>query len=112
MLSAIDRAKRRVILISLLIAFPATGFGQDTASTEADDPAARSIVEKADQVRFPTQGFQVDVDILTTRQGQRADARKYRILSKGNENTVVLTTEPAAERGQILLMKGRELWAF
>jgi len=38
--------------------------------------------------------------------------RKYRVLSKGNENTVVQVTEPAAERGQIILMKGRDLWVF
>ncbi len=37
---------------------------------------------------------------------------KYRVLSKGNENSVVMTTEPASERGQILLMKGRDLWIF
>jgi outer membrane lipoprotein-sorting protein len=34
------------------------------------------------------------------------------VLSKGPENTVVMVTEPASERGQILLMKGRELWVF
>jgi hypothetical protein len=27
------------------------------------------------------------------------------VLQKGNENTVVMTTEPASERGQILLMR-------
>src|SRR4030095_13057033 len=40
------------------------------------------------------------------------DQRKYRVLSKGNENTIVMVTEPAAERGQIMLMKGRDLWVF
>ena len=34
------------------------------------------------------------------------------MLSKGNENTVVMVTEPASERGQILLMRGRDLWIF
>ena len=38
--------------------------------------------------------------------------RKYRVLSKGNENTVVMVTEPSLERGQIILMKGRDLWVF
>jgi outer membrane lipoprotein-sorting protein len=38
--------------------------------------------------------------------------RKYRVLSKGNTNSVVMVTEPASERGQILLMKGRDLWVF
>jgi outer membrane lipoprotein-sorting protein len=78
----------------------------------ADAALAASIVEKADQVRFPGEGFEVGVTIATTTPGNPPDMRKYRILSKGNENTVVMTTEPASERGQIMLMKGRDLWIF
>ncbi len=73
---------------------------------------SRSILEKADQIRFPRESFQVDVSIRTTAPGQPAEMRKYRILSKGNENSVVMITEPADERGQTLLMKGRDLWVF
>lgn len=83
------------------------------ASAASDDAElAQNILEKADQIRFPRESFQVDVNINTTAPDQQADARKYRVLSKGNENSVVLTTEPASERGQILLMKGRDLWVF
>lgn len=79
----------------------------------ADDEAfARSIVEKADLVRFPAEGFQVDIVIDTTQPDQALETRKYRVLQKGNENTVVMVTEPASERGQIILMKGRDLWVF
>jgi outer membrane lipoprotein-sorting protein len=77
-----------------------------------DDAEARLIVEKADQVRFPTDGFQVDVTITTTGGGDSAEVRKYRVLAKSNTNSVVMVTEPASERGQILLMKGRDLWVF
>jgi outer membrane lipoprotein-sorting protein len=76
------------------------------------DLQAQAIVEKADQIRFPVEGFQVDVTITTMLADQTTDIHKYRVLSKGNENTVVMVTEPAAERGQILLMKGRDLWVF
>ena len=78
----------------------------------SDAELARSILEKADQIRFPRESFQVDVSINTTSPGQSADMREYRILSKGNENSVVMATEPASERGQIILMKGRDLWIF
>lgn len=79
----------------------------------ADDEAlAASILEKADLVRFPTGGFEVGVSIRTTSPGKDVETRKYRVLSKGNDNTVVMVTEPASERGQILLMKGRDLWVF
>ena len=82
-------------------------------SAESNDAElARSILEKADHIRFPRESFQVDVSINTTSPGQPTDMREYRILSKGNENSVVMATEPASERGQIILMKGRDLWIF
>ena len=77
-----------------------------------EDELAKSIVEKADQVRFPVDPFEVMVTITTTGGDQPAEERKYRIFAKGHENTAVMTTEPASERGQILLMKGRDLWLF
>jgi outer membrane lipoprotein-sorting protein len=77
-----------------------------------DDVRAKSILEQADQVRFPAHGFEVVVTITTTTSSGTADPRKYRVFSKGNENTIVLTTEPASERGQVMLMKGRDLWIF
>lgn len=85
-------------------------FAQEPVSK--DEKFARGIVERADRVRFPAGGFQVDVAITNFNNGQAAEARRYRVLSKGNENTVVMITEPAAERGQIILMKDRDLWVF
>lgn len=76
------------------------------------DEQAREILARADEIRFPTEGFQVDVDITSTSPNAEPESRKYRVLSKGNENTVVMILEPASERGQILLMKGRDLWVF
>lgn len=100
------------ILFLFLLTGPALTPAQQEAPTVPADPVARSIVEKADQVRFPTEPFQVDVDISTTRPGQAVEARKYRVMSKGNENTIVLTIEPASDRGQSMLMKGRDLWVY
>lgn len=88
------------------------GLAQDTTAASADEALARSIVDKADKVRFPAEGFQVDIVINSLKSDKDAEMRKYRVLSKGNENTVVQVTEPAAERGQIILMKGRDLWVF
>jgi len=76
-------------------------------------PDASALVAAADAARFPVESFQVDIDIVSRNaDSPDGDARRYRILSKGNENTVVLTMEPASERGQILLMRGRNLWVF
>jgi outer membrane lipoprotein-sorting protein len=97
------------IAIYLFIALP---FAQLASGQSDDAELARDILEKSDQIRFPREGFQVDVTVTTTAPGQPDDMHKYRILSKGNENSVVMTTEPASERGQTLLMKGRDLWIF
>lgn len=54
----------------------------------------------------------MDIAITTTRPEEENEVRKYRVLSKGNDHTVVMTTEPASERGQILLMREKDLWLF
>ena len=78
----------------------------------AAEPDPKEIVDTADQIRFPREGFQVDVTIASSSPDHDGEVRKYRILSKGNENTVVITTEPSSDKGQILLMKARDLWVF
>lgn len=82
------------------------------AAQDTSEPDAKTIVAKADQVRFPDAGFEVVVDIDSKLSGGNTESRKYKVLSKGNENTVVMVLEPASERGQIMLMKGRDLWIF
>jgi len=87
--------------------------GLGYAQTEpADDAVARLIVEKADQVRFPASAYEVGVGITTTHADGSAEFRKFKVLAKGNDNAIVMVTEPASEQGQILLMKGRDLWVF
>ncbi|MDB5816007.1 MAG: hypothetical protein JWN23_3124 [Rhodocyclales bacterium] len=94
----------RLVLISLASLTP--------VFATADDDAAKKLVETADRVRFPAEGFQVDINITSRAPNQSDELHKYRVLSKGNDNTIVMTVEPAADRGQILLMKARDLWLF
>ena len=93
-------------LLSIAVQMPHVAFAADP------EEVARNILKKADQIRFPLEAFQVEVAIKTSAPGQAVDLKKYRVLSKGNENTIVMVTEPAAERGQTMLMKGRDLWIF
>src|SRR6266480_68686 len=74
--------------------------------------SAQDILRRADEVRFPQQGFEVLVNIRTAQDGRTREERLFKVLSKGNENTLVLTLEQASERGQILLMRGHDLWLF
>jgi outer membrane lipoprotein-sorting protein len=113
-----DRAKRKIGIalvcwpfVGMLLFVPAVLTAQ-TDPNVGDDEFAKSIVEKADHVRFPVEPFEVAVAISTTDADRPADARRYRILAKGLDNTIVMTTEPASDRGQILLLKGHDLWIF
>lgn len=83
---------------------------EDAAGTAI---SAQSILERSDEIRFPRESFQVNVAIRTTSPGHpEEDLYRYQVLSKGNENSIVRITEPASERGQTILMKGRDLWVF
>lgn len=109
--------RRREAAIRLLIALlaPAVGapaYGAAEAAEAVEQERAQAILEKSDRIRFPRESFEVEVSITSKSAGGAEEPRKYRILSKGNDNTVVMITEPAAERGQIMLMKGRDLWVF
>src|SRR5215471_16803288 len=65
------------------------------------DQAARAILQKADEARFPSQGFEVGVLIRNFEGKEPTEAREYKVLSKGSDNTIVMTIQPASERGQI-----------
>jgi outer membrane lipoprotein-sorting protein len=80
------------------------------SSTQSD--LAREILTRAERIRFPERGFQVDIAITTTQPDNDPELRTYRILSNGNAQTLVQTTAPAIDRGQILLMRDHDLWAF
>ena len=97
-------ASRRLQAIMLALAL--SPLGATGAAPATSD--AKEIVKRADAIRFPQEGFQVDVSI-TGANGQ-GEPHEYRILSKGNERTLVLTLAPATERGQILLMRDKDLW--
>lgn len=79
---------------------------------EAEDDLAKSIVEKTDRIRFPQSGYQVNVKISSSAPGRDAEVREYEIFSKGNDRTIVRTLSPAADKGQVLLMRDRDLWIF
>jgi hypothetical protein len=90
---------------------PAALRAQVAPEAEKDELAAQAL-EKADQIRFPAESFEVEVAVTTFSDGKQTDTRLYRVLSRGNENTIVQVLEPASERGQAMLLRGRDLWIF
>lgn len=99
------------VLVAVFCA-PLAATAQQSTSAGAPSVSADEILRRADLVRFPQEGFEVSVDIRTSIDGRPSSEGVYKVLSKGNDNTLVLTLEPASERGQILLMKQRDLWVF
>ncbi len=94
------------LTISLLLSSIVSAENTDIAESP------QIILEKADQIRFPPKSFQVNVSIITSSPNHSDETWQYQVLSKGNKNSIVRITEPASERGQIMLMKDRDLWIF
>ena len=105
-----DTARCAAVTLALLLGCSAGSLRAEDVA--AGDVLARELLQRADLIRFPDGGFQVDVTITSTRPENEPDTRAYRILSKGNNQTLVQTTAPAVDRDQILLMRERDLWAF
>ena len=89
-------------------------------SIESSDALAQSVVEikpkelveKVDDVRFPKGGFEAEVRIVSAKPDEEKEERLYRVLARGADNSIVQVLEPAADKGQSILMKGRELWLY
>lgn len=77
-----------------------------------NEELAKNILLRADEIRFPRDPFQVNVRITTSTSEKQSPPEEFQILCKGNERTTVITTAPASERGQILLMRDQDLWFF
>ena len=90
-----------LILIAVLRAF-----------AQAQEISAEKIVAHADEIRFPQRSFEVRVVVTSTLRDREPDVKEYEILSRGIDRTIVRTTAPVSERGQALLMRGKDLWAF
>lgn len=104
----------RFSLCLAVLALLSTPGSASASADEGDAEArqAREVLARADRIRFPEEGFQVDITITTTTPDNEPEVRAYRILSKGNDQTLVQTTAPAVDRNQILLMREHDLWAF
>lgn len=90
----------------------ATDKAQTVPVSDEARAQARSIVQRADEIRFPRDSFAVEVRVSSTIRGEAQEPRRYQLMSRGSEDTIIQTLEPAVDRGQNMLMRGRELWMF
>lgn len=105
------RTNSYIASLSLVLAWGLVA-GQISFAYSAYDELAKAVIEKADRIRFPQNGYQVSVKITSNSPGRDVDSRDYEILSKGNDRTIVRTMSPAIDKGQVLLMRERDLWIF
>jgi hypothetical protein len=71
--------RRLFLLLGLLSPLIAARAGADeppAAAPAEEDPKARRMVEDADRIRFPGDGFQVDIAIVTTGNDRDPEERK------------------------------------
>lgn len=99
---------RALVLLGAMILSTLLGAG----AARAEEELARTLVEKADEIRFPKGSFEMEILVTSTKPDEDKEVRRYRVLSQGNEKSIVQVTEPASERGQNLLMRGRDLWLY
>jgi len=75
-------------------------------------PTAEEILLKADEVRNPQMDYTVLVQVTSLKPGRPPKKATYEVLVKGKEKTVIKTLSPPVERGQVLLMRGTQMWAY
>jgi outer membrane lipoprotein-sorting protein len=105
------RTVARHAVTALLLAVSAQAAPQ-TAPQEEPAVDAEALLAEADAIRFPRESFETQLRVVNYSGDSAGIAREYRVMSRGNDYTVVLTEEPASERGQALLMRERNLWIF
>ncbi len=96
------QAARLLALLAALVPVPAARAGA---------PDADALVAAADAIRFPTEAFQIQVRVTTSGRSS-PDVHEYQVLQKGHDQSVVRTLSPASEKGQVMLLKGADLWVF
>lgn len=78
----------------------------------AADLDANALVAAADAIRFPAEPFQVQVRVSSISTRGKNELHEYQVLQKGYDNSIVRTLLPVSEKGQVMLLKGADLWVF
>lgn len=82
------------------------------AETATEVTEASKLLQQADSIRFPRESFETLVTVTNHEDGKTGELYQYKVMSQGNDNTIVITQSPASARDQKLLLRGRDLWIF
>lgn len=75
----------------------------------SQDLSAKEIIEKAENIMKGVTTTKAEMTIKTVRP-KWTRTMSIKTWSKGNNNTMMLITSPAKEKGTAFLMKGKEVW--
>ncbi len=73
---------------------------------------AQEILSKADEVRNPQLDYTVRVTVTSMKPRSQSRTATYEVLVKGRESAVIRSVSPPIDKGRVLLMRGKDLWAF
>lgn len=73
---------------------------------------AEEILLKADEVRNPQLDYVVQVSVTSFKAKQDSRKSTFEVMVGGKDKTVIKTLSPPMEKGRVLLMRDRDLWAF
>ncbi|MFK7823294.1 MAG: outer membrane lipoprotein-sorting protein [Oligoflexales bacterium] len=69
---------------------------------------AAAILKEADAIRNPKEDFQM----LVTIQSSGGEEKEFKVMTKGNNRTIVETLAPRRDKGRDLLMVDENMWVF
>src|SRR4051812_12418437 len=72
-------------------------------------PQAEEILAKADDVRNPSESYNMKVSVQSGKQD--GDRSEFDVSIQGNQKTLIKTLAPTRDRGRNLLMLQEEMWA-
>lgn len=77
----------------------------------ASDLNIEELLKKVDDVRIPNTDFSVEVTIGTESSGTQR-VSKYEVMMNDKRDALVKTIYPPNEKGQVMLMKGKDFWVY
>jgi hypothetical protein len=102
---------KKIILAAGITACMAAACASTPACSFAEiDPA--EIIQKVDDVRSPQVDYTIAIEVTSYLPNRKPRTTRYEVMVKGPERTIIKTVFPETERGRILLMRDKDLWAF
>ncbi len=93
---------KKILMLPALMAL----FFTQVHAVEVD---LKALLKSADRSRGNLQGLVWSVETLTLEQGKAGQTLKFRLFTK-NANSLIRFTSPSRMRGQMMLMRDRNMW--